>query len=249
MIPFLQSKNIAELPDELLDFCERRNLNGLCLLSTVCFLSRALTGATTEVPVELERVFTRYYSYLLAYAAWIGVKNDKLKIQFPVSSGLLAIKELPASPFHSGSASYDVSQLLHSYYGNLDNLIVASKYFGRFETDVPPVNLGNRIKEGLRTFTSTWIRWGLDDQKYAGFLGSINEKLHGPGMLFYDEETPALREFWNFALIGVVVAKDCEWSFDDEIMKWPLVSGLLSHATNLIRGHVLNTNFPNGLDR
>jgi len=224
----------GDSPDELIQYCDANNLNGLPLLALIGDVSLKLTISTTRGGRIQDAVAKHYFSYLLAYAIWVGENCGKLQF-CDLHRSRRILSKLPLNVFGTGTQSQSVAEMIHGFYQDEANLALADSYYGPFfETELPFEVLSKRCESNLVVLYTLLDEWGWDENTFQTALRDVYAPRVAPTS-FYAEEPPAMREFWNFLLVTVISEKYCNWPFEEEMTKWTLNTALLTAATQQIR--------------
>jgi hypothetical protein len=236
--PLVPTRPSDDSPDELIQYCDANNLNGLALLALIGDVSSKLSSGTTRDEGTQGAVAKHYFAYSLAYGIWVGETCGKLQ-WCDVHRSRRTLSELPLNVFGTGTQSQSVAEMIHRFYKDEANLALADTYYGPFfEADVPFEVLRQRCESNLVFLHSLWDEWGWDESTFERALRDVYAPRRAPTS-FYAEEPPVMREFWNFLLVTVINEKYWHWSFEEELTRWPMNTVLLTAATQQIRMLVL----------
>ena len=212
----------------------RRGFYGLSLWVSIAYASKILAAKTTDVQPLHQTVANHYASYLLGYAIWIGQKIGSFDPSGVDGSG--AKKNLPGTEFTHIKRCQDVIDFIVQFYLDPRNPDRAQNFVGRFYSELPKDRLIMKL-QSKSLLLDLSEKWGTDREQLKLALDTINQTFEFPPS-FLEEESQQLREFWNFAFIGVVTETVCKWSAMDERLKSSMLWVYLTTCTGAVRALV-----------
>jgi hypothetical protein len=228
----------SEEPVGLLDYCEQRGFYGLSLWVFIAYFSRTLAGRTTDDAELQTKVANHYASYLLGYALWVGMKHDSFSTWKP--DGSAALKNIP-SPLslylkRVGDIKHakDVIDFIQQFNSEEKNLSRSRLYLGWFCTELPLESVLRKLRSQGVFLKAHCEKWGWTAETVEQAMQRIVDKIPFPADML-NEEPEELREFWNFALIGIVTEMECKWRVEERFTKWTAIWVLLTKSTQIIR--------------
>lgn len=247
MFGLFKVRDKGNSPNELVDYCEKNNLPALSVLTIIAHTSAEIGRESSTNFDGYHRNFSLTFSYLVAYASWIGAKRGKFQEPLQCAWGNGAATHLPtdAGLATKNGPSAAIVRLLMLYYSDPANLKVAEKFYGGYSTDADLGAFSKRLKDFL-ILTFLWSNLGWSDEAYNAALGTINAEWLAPST-FYREENSEMRRFWNIAFLA-------EWIVDvmgdlngaaKGMQMFILISGATAEISNLIN----TIEFPWGFDR